>query len=498
MSTWFNWLPLLLSPNAFEAHGIHFIAYPGLMWFLILSNALIVVSYFSIPIVILLLVIKRKDLSYSWMFMLFGAFILLCGMHHFVHILTYFWGLYPLEGMIDFLTGLLSVATAILAWKILPTLTELPSLQTINDIKEEEQLAAIVKYSDDAIFGKTLDGIVTSWNNGAERMYGYSAKEMIGQSITKLSPPERIDENLQILKKVAKGESIEHYESVRLRKDGSLIDISLSVSPMKDRAGKIIGAAAVARDITEKKKFEQAQTRLQLFNAIESANKELESFSYSVSHDLRAPLRAIDGYSKILTEDYAKNLDSEGLRILETIHNSTKQMGKLIDDLLAFSRIGRQELNFSTVDMTTLATTVFDELKVSYGEKKIQFTCDKLPYAYADPVLIRQVWANLLSNALKFSQKKDIPVIAIGYKEDKEKVTYFVKDNGAGFDMRYKDKLFGVFQRLHTAQEFEGTGIGLSIVERVINKHGGSISAEGAVDAGATFYFALPKAILKK
>lgn len=224
-----------------------------------------------------------------------------------------------------------------------------------------------------------------------------------------------------------------------------------------------------------------------------ASNNDLEAFTYSVSHDLRAPLRSVDGFSKILQEDYAAKFDDEGKHVIETIRTSTKRMGNLIDDLLTFSRLGRQTIKTSDVDMTAMAKTVFDELKLANPERQIQFTCEVLPVAHADQSLIRQVWVNLLSNAIKFTRKKNIAVITVGSRQDNGNDIYYVKDNGAGFDMKYIDKLFMVFQRLHTVQEFEGTGIGLSIVKRIIEKHGGKVWAEAAVDQGATFYFFLAK-----
>lgn len=222
-------------------------------------------------------------------------------------------------------------------------------------------------------------------------------------------------------------------------------------------------------------------------------NKDLEAFSYSVSHDLRAPLRAVDGFSNILVEDYGEKLDDYGKHVVETIRKSTVQMGNLIDDLLSFSRLGRQEIKATDVDMTALAKTVFDDLKLASPERSIRFTCAEIPVAHVDPALIRQVWINLLANAIKFTNQKDVALISIGSTVENNNVTYFVKDNGVGFDMKYVAKLFTVFQRLHNVGDFEGTGIGLSIVARIISKHGGQVWAEGMVDQGATFYFSLPK-----
>ncbi|HWY78915.1 MAG TPA: PAS domain S-box protein [Candidatus Sulfotelmatobacter sp.] len=492
MFHWFNWLPLLFNPTAFEAHGVHFIRYPNLMLFLIISNLFIVLAYYSIPILLIIFVYKRQDIPFKWIFFMFSAFIFLCGTHHVVHIITYFFGLYPLEAIIDFLTGVVSIITAAVLWYILPLALKIPKRE---QLATQSALSAIVESSEDAVIGKTLDGIVTSWNKSAERIYGYTAQEMIGNSINKIAPPDRHDEIPAILERIRKGEHIAHFETVRMKKNRSLVTISLSISPIKNTLDEIVGAAAIERDMTERKKLQEAEDKLKVVEALQELNKELESFSYSVSHDLRAPLRAIDGFSKILTEDYSEKLDDNGKHIIATIRSSTQQMGALIDDLLSFSRIGRQEIKTTNVDMTALAKTVFDELKQMNPQHSIQFICADLPIAHVDPTLMHQVWMNLLSNAIKFTQKKEDAVITIGSKIEKDTNIYYVKDNGAGFDMKYVEKLFGVFQRLHSAQDFEGTGIGLSIVQRIIKKHGGKVWAEGIVDQEATFYFSLPKSL---
>jgi signal transduction histidine kinase len=226
--------------------------------------------------------------------------------------------------------------------------------------------------------------------------------------------------------------------------------------------------------------------------ALEAANKELESFSYSVSHDLRSPLRAIDGFSRILLEDYAATLDAEGRRLLGVIRDNSRKMGELIDDLLEYSRLGRKPLANAAIDMQRLVDEVLAELPASGGSAP-RLELGALPPARGDRTLLKQAWANLLANAVKFSSKREQPLIAVSGREDGAQCVYRVKDNGAGFDMRYHDKLFSVFQRLHGADEFEGTGVGLAIVQRVIARHGGRVWAEGAVDAGAAFHFSLPK-----
>ncbi len=226
---------------------------------------------------------------------------------------------------------------------------------------------------------------------------------------------------------------------------------------------------------------------------LEDANNELEAFAYSVSHDLRVPLRAIDGFSRIVIEDYEDKLDEEGIRLLNVIRDNTKKMGQLIDDILLLSRAGRQEMKILELDIAALAGNVYGEFIQDTEGRNVDFKVDDLPRAKADRALLTQVLTNLIGNAIKFTREKENAQIQVGSKEDKDDYIYYVKDNGAGFDMKYYDKLFGLFQRLHSQQEFEGTGVGLSIVQRIISRHGGRVWGEGEVDNGATIFFTLPK-----
>jgi signal transduction histidine kinase len=256
-------------------------------------------------------------------------------------------------------------------------------------------------------------------------------------------------------------------------------------------AGMIVGGYKVRTARIRARNRELERHILERTAQLEAANKELEAFTYSVSHDLRAPLRAIDGYTNILLEDYEPGLDEEGKRVCTTICSETQRMGQLIDDLLSFSHVSRADMQVAAINMEGMATSVYHELTTAESRGRIEFQVGKLPEAVGDATLIREVWMNLLSNAIKFSSKRERAEVEVGYRRDGEQVVYYVRDNGAGFDMRYADKLFTVFWRLHSGKEFEGTGVGLAIVQRLVHRHGGKVWAESQVDKGATFYFTI-------
>ena len=266
---------------------------------------------------------------------------------------------------------------------------------------------------------------------------------------------------------------------------------------MSTNTGNIEGIITITRDIPERKKAEDEIKKLNedlKHRAIEleAAYKELETYSYSVSHDLRTPLLGINGLSRILIERYPNHLDVKGQQFLRIMHSSTQKMLQLIDDLLTFSGSEHQQMEPSDIDMEELAKGVFEELKSIIPEQTLLLDIKTLPPARGDQSMIRQVFVNLLSNAIKFTRPKGAGVIEIGCMVKKNQNIYYVKDNGVGFDMRYAGSLFGVFQRHHTVDEFEGTGIGLAIVQRIIHRHGGKVWAEGEVNKGGTFYFTLP------
>ncbi|HET7607380.1 MAG TPA: ATP-binding protein [Gammaproteobacteria bacterium] len=271
---------------------------------------------------------------------------------------------------------------------------------------------------------------------------------------------------------------------------GVLVD---AFNNMLDEVGERTAVLERAREELRTLNAELEQRVAARTAQLETANKELEGFSYSVSHDLRAPLRAVGGFAELLRDDHAAQLDAEGLRKLDVIRDEAARMGTLIDDLLAFSRLGRKSLQPAELDMADLVSNVVDRLRADSGGERVAFRMGRLPRAWGDRALLEQVWVNLLSNAVKFSSKKDAPVVEVGAISAEREHVFFVRDNGAGFDPRYASKLFGVFQRLHDGAEFPGTGVGLALVQRIVVRHGGRVWADSKPGEGATFHFTLPK-----
>jgi PAS domain S-box-containing protein len=516
-----------------------------------------------------------------------------------------------------------------------------------------ERLAAIVDSSDDAIISKDMNGIINAWNRGAEKTFGYPAAEAVGKPMLMLFPQDLAKDESDILARIRRGESVEHYETVRVRKDGTKIDVSVTISPIRDNSGVIVGASKIARDITARRQVEgqladqaeelsrqtaellrsqqalEAQTlmlqsvldsiseglvaadengKFLLWNPaatrivgmgaenvppgewnshygvylpdtvtpfppeqnpllrairgeicvaemylhnhelesgvwietsasplkskdgvarggviairditqrrmdeqeirqlneelearvvqrtaqLEAANHELEAFTYSVSHDLRAPLRHIGGFSRILLEDFGPTMPAEAQSHLQRIQDGAQRMGQLVDELLNLARVGRHALNLQATKLNLIVEEVVSLLQPEISGRAVTWKIADLTAAECDPILVKQVFQNLIANALKFTRTRERAVIEISAQQDGGQMVIATRDNGVGFNMKYKDKLFGVFQRLHRAEDFEGTGIGLATVQRIVRKHGGRVWAEAEVDKGATFYFTL-------
>jgi PAS domain S-box-containing protein len=791
-----------LFSSDFLPHGTCYLWDQKIVWLHVVSDSVITLAYYCIPIALIYLVHKRRDLPFNWIFWMFGLFILGCGTTHLMEVWNVWHGSYLIAGVIKAFTAVVSLATAVVLIPLLPKVISLPAqmqLQETNrklegEISEREQadeararLAAVVESSEDAIVSKTLNGTITAWNPGAETLFGYSSSDAVGKPMRMLLPPERASEEFDILARIGRGERVQHFETVRLRKDGRKIDVSVTISPIKDSRGAIVGASNVARDISERRRSEQAlnesfaasehalkeladqkfaldqhaivaitdvqgtityvndkfcavskypkeelighnhrilnsgyhpreffqhmyhtiaagkvwhdeirnrakdgsiywvdttvvpfvaadgkprqyvairtditerkraeqvlkeslltseealkeladlrfaldqhadvtvtdvngyityandrfcvlsqysrdellaqnhrilnsghhskeffqqmyqtigegkvwrgeiknrrkdgttywtdativpflgrdrkprqyvairaditerkragealalqaleltrqaeQRRadereirklnneleervIQRTAELEAANKELEAFTYSVSHDLRAPLRHIVGFSKMLGETTGSSLPEEGKHYLQRIINGTNRMGMLVDDLLNLTRIGRQEIKLEVTSLDSIVKDVVAELTLDLAEREIEWKISSLPCVKGDPALLRVVFDNLLANAVKYTRTRPRAVIEVAAG----KGALFVRDNGVGFDMKYADKLFGAFQRLHRSEDFEGTGVGLAIVQRIVQKHGGRIWAEAEPNKGATFYLSL-------
>ena len=337
------------------------------------------------------------------------------------------------------------------------------------------------------------------FNEAGEKLLGYSRAELVGKNDYDFFPKEEADVfSAKDRAALASQQLLDiPEEPIHTKSRGTRILHTMKI-PVLDDQGIPLYLLGISEDITERKQAEQAISKLNTELGARAAqlaatNKELESFSYSVSHDLRAPLRAIDGFARMFEEDYASRLDNEASRYLTVIRRNSQRMGALIDDLLAFSKLGRHAVSKSIVNLDKLVQEVIDEaLQHHHGEKQPKFDVGPLPPAHADRALLKQVWVNLISNAIKYTGKSPQPIIQVtGVAEQNENI-YVVKDNGTGFSMEYYDKLFGVFQRLHHADEYSGTGVGLAIVHRVVTRHGGRVWAEGKVNEGAVFSFTLP------
>ncbi|HUN55020.1 MAG TPA: ATP-binding protein [Smithella sp.] len=339
------------------------------------------------------------------------------------------------------------------------------------------------------------DGALINVNDEWVRMFGYSREEAIGKSAGMLNIIRDPEARMRVLEKLDRNGYVRNEEMTLFTKEGNerIFSINLHYADIDGRKHFI----SSYEDITERKRAdkqlaEQSVALQERTAQLEEINKELESFSYSVSHDLRAPLRAIDGYSKMLLRDVQDKLDNETKQRLAALRENSQKMGQLIDDLLAFSRLGRQPVSLSVVDMQKLVGQVWDEMKSQNPERKMELEAGDLPQIQGDQTLLKQVLSNLMSNAVKFAKSRETALVRIGAMQEENEIVYHIEDNGVGFDMEYYKNLFGVFQRLHDASEYDGTGIGLSIVQRIIHKHGGRVWAESLPDRGATFYFSLP------
>lgn len=407
------------------------------------------------------------------------------------------------------------------------------TIQDITERKESElallevnrRLSALIEASPLAILVVRTDGTITHWNAAAERIYGYKSEEVIGTDGHILGAPEQVDAQAQ-RRAMTSGETFTELETKRVRADGATIDVSMSTAPIYDETGRITSVVVIVADITDRKKAEaqlrrlnqeletrvaertqhleqeiaertRAEAEVLALNetlaaqaaSLEAVNKELETFTYSVSHDLKAPLRGLDGYSRLLQADYADKLDDDGRFFVQSIRQASIQMAQLIDDLLAYSRIERRRLQTVPLDLQNLVTTIVSRIQHEVPNRHVTFAQNlAVTQVQSDPDALTFALRNLIDNAIKFSAQSDEPCVEIGSRPTANGWQLYVKDNGIGFDMQYRDRIFDIFQRLHRAEEYPGTGIGLAIVRKAVQRLQGEVWAESKAGEGATFY----------
>jgi PAS domain S-box-containing protein len=366
------------------------------------------------------------------------------------------------------------------------------------EVAERTQQASLLNLTHDTIFVRDMNDVIRYWNRGAQELFGWTTEEAIGKTAQQLLQtvfPAPVDDIHAELLRTDRWEG----ELKKTRADGTEVVVASRWSLRRDERGRAVAILETNNDITERKRWEQEIQSLNQELAkrsmdLEAINKELEAFAYSVSHDLRAPLRHMAGYTELLQKKASSALDQKSNHYIAMMLESAKRMGNLIDDLLAFSRIGRAETQKTLVSLAQLVREAVTEVRQDTEGRNIAWKIGALPDFYGDRSMLRLVLVNLISNALKFTRTRPRAEIEIGCAHgNRDELIVFVRDNGVGFDMKYVHKLFGVFQRLHPSDAFEGTGIGLATVQRIIHRHGGKVWAEGLVDRGATFYFSAPK-----
>ncbi|MBA3662077.1 MAG: response regulator [Gammaproteobacteria bacterium] len=481
--------------QGFMPHGMCLLWRPGILWTMVLGNGVIALSYFMIPVALIYLILKRKDMGFKWIFVLFGAFILACGFTHVMSIVTLWYPLYGLEALILAFTGAVSFITAILLWPLLPVLLKIPSpwqLEKLNgELKKsnaelerieyvQSKWASIVEFTDDAIISKSLEGVITSWNEGAEHLYGYHANEVIGKSILLIFLPDRLNEFREAEQQIRQGKGVRYLETERKHKDGHVIPISVTISPLKDKLGNVIGACSISRDITEWKKIQNMKNE----------------FISVVSHELRTPLTSIQGSLSLLVAGVGGILPEKAQKLLQIGKQNSERLIRLINDILDVAKIesGKMELNITPCDIGRLVNEAIIANQ-SYAEQfgiSVQLHEQARGTVNADHDRLVQVITNLLSNAIKFS----IPagIVAVNINEHDNKIIVSVTNTGEAIPEEFQASIFNKFAQANTnsARKQTGTGLGLSISKDIIERLDGYIGFRLNKNKQTTFFFELP------
>jgi PAS domain S-box-containing protein len=354
----------------------------------------------------------------------------------------------------------------------------------------QARLAAIVESSDDAILSKDLNGIIRSWNRGAERLFGYTAEEIIGKHISTLATPERVDEIPDILDRIKRGERVDHFATRRRTKDGRILSISLTVSPIRDGSGKIVGASKVARDITERE--QQAQALRETNEALARSNADLEQFAYSASHDLQEPLRMVSIYSEMLRKKFGGKMGPVADEYIGYTLQGALRMEQLLKDLRSYTQASTMgEEPVEDIDAEEALDKALEGLEAAVADSGASITRAPLPRVRMHAFQLVQLFQNLIGNAIRYRSSAP-PQIRIGAERWDDAWRFFVQDNGIGIDPQHKERVFGIFKRLHTAAEYPGTGMGLAICKRIVERVGGRIWLESESGRGSTFFFTVP------
>ena len=488
-----------MSANGFMPHGYCFLWQPGVLWLHVLSDLSIALAYFGIPLALIYFVRKRRDLPFQRVFILLGAFILLCGCTHLLSIWVLWHPDYIFEGWVKAATAVASIATLIMIIRLMPQALKFPSPAQLEEANAK--LEAMYRQSEEnsrAVIDNVLDGIITidehdrirSFNAACGAIFGYTAAEVTGQPISLLMPDPTYTEHARYVSEYLPVDAGAREVQGR-RKDGSLFSADLSVSAFEvDGKPHYTG---IIRDITRAKQAEEA--RQKLLKRLTDSNTELERFAYVASHDMQEPLRMVLNFSQIVTKDYADRLDDEGREYLKIISDSAERMRDMVHDLLEYARLDKEGARFGRVDLRAELAHVLENLRGLTKESQAVITYDPLPVVSGIGVQLMRLMQNLITNAIKYQKARRLPVIHIGCTDEGDHWQISVRDNGMGIEKAFVDQIFEPFRRLHSWDGIQGTGLGLSVCKKIVETHGGRIWVVSEPDVGSRFCFTIPKTL---